>query len=123
MNIAITTSDATLDSSVFYDFAQSPYLLIVNVDTMAYTPVAHCVTAGSDQELARVVLEHRCEAVITGRLSEKAFDLLADDGVTRYAAGDMTAREALDAMESRQLTFIRTVDGSSPCGGGHHHGL
>jgi hypothetical protein len=43
MNIAITTSDATLDSTVFYEFAQTPYLLIVNLDTKAFTTIAHLI--------------------------------------------------------------------------------
>jgi predicted Fe-Mo cluster-binding NifX family protein len=122
MNIAITTTGATLDSSVFFEFTQTPYLLIVNVDTMACTPIAHTAKAGSDQDLARTVLEYRCEAVITGRLSEEAFDLLADDGVTRFAAADISARAALEAMENRQLALIRNPDGSSSCSGAHHHG-
>jgi predicted Fe-Mo cluster-binding NifX family protein len=123
MNIAITAAGSTLDSAVFHEFARAPWLLIVNVDDMACTPIAHSCAAGSDQELARVVLEHRCEAVITGKLNEKAFDLLADEGVTRYSAADMSVRAALEAMERRALGLIRNADGSDTCSGGHHGGL
>jgi predicted Fe-Mo cluster-binding NifX family protein len=122
MNIAITTSGATLNSAVFREFAQTPYLLIVNVETMACTPISHTSSPGSDQDLARKVLEHRCEAVITGKLNGEAFELLADDGVTRFVAADMSARDALDAMERRELGLIRNPDGSTTCCGGHHHG-
>ncbi len=119
MNIAITTNDSSLDSEVFCQFAQTPYLLIVNVDTMGCTPIAHICAEGSDQELARKVLEYRCEAVITGKLTEEAFNILADDGVTRYIANNMSARAALEAMEKRELNFIRNVDGSATCSGDH----
>ncbi|MDR3568241.1 MAG: NifB/NifX family molybdenum-iron cluster-binding protein [Syntrophobacteraceae bacterium] len=122
MNIAITTAGPTLDSSVFYEFAQTPYLLIVDVDNMACTPIAHTCSTGSDQELARTVLEYRCEAVITGKLNEKAFDLLADEGVTRYSAADVSARAALEAMEKRELDLIRNADGSPTCSGELHSG-
>ncbi len=101
MNIALTTADSSLDSSIFCEFSQTPYLLIVDVDTMACTSIAHTCTPGSDQDLARTVLEHQCEAVITGKLSEAAFDLLADEGVTRYLAANMSARMALEAMARR----------------------
>jgi predicted Fe-Mo cluster-binding NifX family protein len=121
MNIAITTTDSTLDSAVFYEFAQTPYLLIVNVDTMTCTPIAHTYVAGSDQDLARTILKYRCEAVITGKLSRETFDVLADDGVTRYVAANMSARAALEAMERRELDLIRNADGSNTCSGDHYN--
>lgn len=121
MNIAVTTIDPTLDSLVCADFAQTPYLLIVNVATMACTPIAHAIAPGSDCVLARTVLAHRCEALITNALTENAFDILADDGVTRYAATSMSAREALEAMERRELDLIRSTDGLGACSGSHHH--
>ncbi len=121
MNIAVTTIDPTLDSLVCADFAQTPYLLIVNVVTMACTPIAHAIAPGSDCVLARTVLAHRCEALITNALTENAFDILADDGVTRYAATSMSAREALEAMERRELDLIRSPDGLGACSGSHHH--
>ena len=121
MNIAITTAGSTLDSTVFCEFAKTPYLLIVNVDTMACTSIAHTCKAGSDEELARTIVKHRCEAVITVKVSGEAFEVLADDGVTRYAAADMSARAALVAMERRELEFIRNPDGLNTCFGHHRH--
>lgn len=121
MNIAITAGDSTLDSTVFHEFAKTPYLLIVNVDTMACTPIEHTCTPGSDEQLAQTILKHRCEAVITGKLEERAFNVLADNGVTRYAAADISARESLDKMDKRQLEFIRNPEGTSTCSGDHHH--
>jgi predicted Fe-Mo cluster-binding NifX family protein len=122
MNIAISTAGPTLDSVVFSEFARTPCLIIVNVDTMACTPIAHAGAPGSDQDLARTVLKHRCEAVITGKLSPEAFDLLADDGVTRYIAQGMTARAALAAMDRRELELMRNADGSTECKVDHHDG-
>ncbi|WP_319548748.1 NifB/NifX family molybdenum-iron cluster-binding protein [Desulfogranum marinum] len=121
MNIAITADGATLDSTVFNKFAETPYLLIVNVDTMTCTPIAHTCSPGSDEELAQTVLKHRCEAVITGKFEKRAFNVLADDGVTRYAAADMSVRESLEKMDKRQLEFIRNPDGTATCSGDHHH--
>lgn len=121
MNIAITADGATLDSTVFYEFSQTPYLLIVNVDTMTCTPIAHTCRPGSDEQLAQTIVEHRCEAVITGKFEEKAFNVLADDGVTRYAAADMSALESLEKMDTRQLELIRNPEGTATCSGDHHH--
>ncbi|MGE4560423.1 MAG: NifB/NifX family molybdenum-iron cluster-binding protein [Desulfobulbus sp.] len=121
MNIAVTTTGPTLESAISEEFAQTPYILVVDVDSMACTPIEHAISTDSDRDLARTVLAHRCEAVITGKLAEAAFDILADDGVTRYQARNMSAREALDAMERRQLDLIRNSDGSDTCSGSHHH--
>jgi predicted Fe-Mo cluster-binding NifX family protein len=121
MNIAIAAMDSTLDGMVSAEFAQTPYVLIVTVETMVCTPIAHVVSPGSDCALARTALAHRCEALIANTLTEKAFNILADDGVTRYAATDMSAREALEAMERRELEVIRNPDGSGACSGSHHH--
>ena len=121
MNIAITANGSTLDNTVFHEFAGTPYLLIVNVDTMTCTPIAHTCSPGSDEKLAQTILEHRCEAVITGKLEEQAFNVLADEGVTRYAAAAMSARESLEKMDNRQLEFIRNPEGTSICSGDHHH--
>jgi len=121
MNIAITASGPSLENEVFADFSQTPYLLIVNVDQMECTAIEHTLSPGSDIKLAQDVVAHRCEAVITGKLTEAAFDLIADDGITRYAANKMSARQALDAMEKRALEIIRNAQGMDQCSGAHHH--
>ncbi len=121
MNIAVSTTDSTLESTVFDEFARTPWLLIVNFETMECVPIAHSCASGSDQELARTILEHYCEAVITGTLDEKAFDILADNGITRYAGSNMGVREALEAMDRKQLKVIRNPEGTDDCSGDHHH--
>lgn len=120
MNIAITTAEATLDSMIFPEFARTPFLLIVNVESMACTPIAHTCRPGSDQDLARMVLEHNCEAVLTGTLSEESFRILADQHVTRYVATGMSAHKALDRMERRELDLIRNAEGTDACVSTHH---
>ncbi|NLY41469.1 MAG: hypothetical protein GX055_07625 [Desulfovibrionales bacterium] len=117
MHIAITAQSADLNSLVFQEFAATPFVLIVNVDTMNCTPIAHTCAPQSDEDLARIILEHNCEAVITGKLTEAAFTLLAKNHVTRYAAANMTAAYALEAMERRELQLIRNPEGTDECHG------
>ena len=121
MNIAITTTGPTLESPVAAAFAQAPYLLIVEVESLTCKAVAHAVAPGSEEPLARTILAHDCEAVITGTLSPIAFTVLADAMVTRFRAANLTAREALSAMDNRGLELIRNAEGSSSCSGEHHH--
>ncbi len=120
MNIAISAAGSTLDSQIFDEFHRTPFLLIVNVDTMECTSIPHEAHEGSDAALANTILEHRCEAVITGKLGEEAFKILADDHVTRYVGSGLTAGMALEAMEARGLKLIRNPDGSDECNENHH---
>ena len=54
MNIAITASGPSLESPVSPVFAQTPYLLIVEVESMRCTVIAHAVASGSDEK-ARII--------------------------------------------------------------------
>ena len=133
MKIAVTTAGEALNSLVFGEFARTPYLLVVNMETMEKTVVPHTPDTGSDEALARAILEYDCEAVITGKLEEKAFNVLANAAVTRYAGTGMTAEYALTAMENRELKLIRNPEGTDECTSvhegleelevcsGHHH--
>jgi predicted Fe-Mo cluster-binding NifX family protein len=120
MNIAVTAAGESLNSPVFGEFAQTPYLLIVNMETMRCTALPHEPRHGSDQTLAQVILEHHCEAVITGKIGEEAFNILAGEAVTRYCGTGMTAAYALEVMESRDLKLIRNPEGTDECASAHH---
>ena len=120
MNIAVTAAGESLNSLVFREFARTPFLLIVNMETMECTAIPHDPKDGSDLAMARTILEYNCEAVITGKLGEDAFKILADEAVTRYAGTGMTAAYALEAMENRELELIRNADGSNECESSHH---
>lgn len=115
MNIAVTAAGETLNSLVFGEFAKAPFLLIVDMETMKSTVVPHTPGAGSDTELAQKVVDFNCEAVITGKLEEGAFNILANAAVTRYAGTGMTAEYSLQAMENRELKLIRNPEGTDEC--------
>lgn len=121
MNIAITSTGSTLEAFVCATFAQTPYLLIVDVESMTCTALPHAVAAGSDEQLARTILAHNCEAVITGTLAPAPFAILADAMITRFHATNLSARQALAAMDNRSLELIRNAEGSGTCSGDHHH--
>jgi predicted Fe-Mo cluster-binding NifX family protein len=120
MNIAVTAAKESINSLVFGEFAQTPYLLIVDMETMRCTALPHQPKEDSDQALVRVIIEHNCEAVITGKIGEEAFKILADEAVTRYCGTGMTAAYALEAMENRELKLIRNPEGTDECASSHH---
>jgi predicted Fe-Mo cluster-binding NifX family protein len=74
----------------------------------------------SEEELCKKVMDFDCEAVITGNLSQSAFDILADACITRYFGYGNSAEKALVLMGKNSLKLIRNVNGTEECSGNHH---
>ncbi|HHW08258.1 MAG TPA: hypothetical protein GXX34_12145 [Clostridia bacterium] len=113
MKIAVATDGNTLTSRVAGEFAKSAYLLIVDMETMDFEAFAHDLEQDElGLDLARLVKEHDCEALITGLIEGEPFELLAAEQITRYRGAGYTAEEALDLMEKLQLEIICDYEGS-----------
>jgi predicted Fe-Mo cluster-binding NifX family protein len=98
-------------------------MLIVNAESMEVT-VIHNSDVTEDlagEQLAQKVLDHDCEAVITGLIRSVAFELLAGAGVTRFLGTKHDGAMALVFMHANKLDLIRDADGGDSCGGSHHH--
>lgn len=119
MKIAITATGKTLADRVFKTFEESPFLLIYETDDKTFKVIDHDLKNDPQgQALANSVVDHKCEAVITGEIDEKAFYLIADEGITRFKADGMIICEAIVEMEARTLAYIRDYKDAPP---DHHH--
>ena len=97
--------------------------MIVNAETMAVTviPNSDATEDIAGEQLAQKVLDHDCEAVITGLIRSVAFELLAGAGVTRFLGTKYDGAMALVFMHANKLELIRDADGGNNCGGSHQH--
>lgn len=122
MNIAVAAEGQSLDSQVSEKFEKCLYLLIVKMDDLSITAIKNDESFGdsSGENLANEVLKYDCEALITGNIQPKAFDILADAYVTRYLGVGYSVQKALELMEKMSLEFIKTFDGKDSCGGHQH---
>ncbi len=118
MFIAVAADDQSLESLVSEEFILCKYLLIVDVDKMEYIAVKN-EDDPLGEVLARKITEYNCEAVITGKLTPQAFEIIAGDGVTRYDGRGHSVKEALDLMEQYALKLIKNPEGMDDCGGDH----
>lgn len=118
MNIAVTADGKSLDSQVSEKFEECLYLLIVNMNDLSVTAIKNDELSG--ENLTNEILKNNCEAVITGNIERAEFDILADDGITRFLGVGYSVQKALELMEKRSLELIRNHDGSQSCGGDHH---
>lgn len=119
MKIAITASGQTLEDKVVKTFEESPFLMIYDNQTGDFKVVDHDNKKDPQGiEMANTVVSHQCEALLTGEIDEKAFYIIADEGITRFKADGMTISQALPLMEARKLAYIRDYKGAPA---GHHH--
>lgn len=118
MNIAVTADGNNLDSQVSEQFETCSYMLIVNMDDLSVTPINRNEISGTSPEenLARIVLDYNCEAVITGNIYQTAFDILTNAYITRYYGAGHSVREALELSENQKLMLIK-----EDCTSDHKH--
>ena len=83
-------------------------------------PNTRFVTENIVQEMA----DAWCEALLCGFIYDAAlFEAIADAGITRYFAADLTVREAVEEMNAYRLGMIRDYVGGTGCREhGHAHG-
>lgn len=76
-------------------------------------------------DLAQHIVDAQCEALLCGFIYDaKFFETIAQAGVTRYLAADLTVEEAVKAMNAYQLTMIPDYVGGPGCSGhGHDHSV
>lgn len=122
MNIAIAVDGASMTSMVAEQLECCTNLIIVNVETeeVKIFPNPEATEEIAGERLAQEILKHNCEAVITGLIKPTAFDIIADNCVTRFLGVGHSASKALSLMNSDSLDVIRAADGQSGCGGSHH---
>jgi predicted Fe-Mo cluster-binding NifX family protein len=118
MYIAVAADGKSLESSVSDEFVSCKHLLIVNMDSMTIETFENSGEP-KGEALARKVVDYCCEAVITGMLTSEAFDIIADDDITRYDGRGYSVRDALAMMERHVLKLIKNVEGTDECDSRH----
>lgn len=118
MYIAVAADGRSLKSTVSDEFSSCKYLLIVNMDNMEIVAVDN---AGDTKgiALAQKAVDYHCEAVITGKLTPEAFDIIADDDITRYDGSGHFVQDALNLMDRNALKLIKNVEGTDECDSRH----
>lgn len=118
MYIVVAAEGKSLSSKVSDEFSSCKYLLIVNMDNMEVSAVNNTEdTKGI--ALAHKAVDFHCEAVITGKLTQEAFDIIADDDMTRYDGHGYSVQEALNLMDRYALKLIKNIEGTDECDSRH----
>lgn len=114
MFIAVAADDQSLESLVSEEFISCKYLLIVNMENMKFKAIEN-KDDPLGEAMSHKITEYNCEAIITGKLTPQAFDIIAGDCVTRYDGHGHTVKDALGLMDQDALKLIRNPEGTDEC--------
>jgi len=74
------------------------------------------------EDLARHIADAQCEALLCGFIYDaEFFETIAQAGVTRYLAADLTVEEAVKGMNAYQLSLIPDYVGGPGCSDHGHN--
>ncbi len=119
MMIAAAVNENSMDALIPGTLDGAAGVLIFDAE-LDNDPGARFVT----ENVAQAMAEVWCEAILCGFIYDSTlFEAIADAGITRYFAADMTVREAVEAMGRYELGMIRDYVGGTGCHDhGHTHG-
>lgn len=118
MLIAALTDTGGLSAVVSETFADAQFLLILDAETCDIVKT-YDRGKSDDCALARLVVEHDCEAVLCGPIEKAPFVIIADEGgVTRYYASGLSVDNAVSDMLAYRLQMLPDFIGGTGCGSG-----
>lgn len=123
MNIAIALNEDNIEAIIPETIEEAAGILIVDAETME---IGEYYT----DNWVDVMIEQDCEAILCGNMYDPdLFESIADEGITRFYAANLTGSQAIEAMNRYQLANITDYVGGTGCGShdggsceGHDHG-
>lgn len=115
MLIAAAVDDRALTVVIPEKFEDSTKLYIVETDL---DKVLHIYERCDEDGVffARMAVRHDCEAIVCGKMQRAAFEVIAENSITRYYGSGLEPLEAAKAAEWNLLPFITDYEGGTGCG-------
>ncbi|MCL2166439.1 MAG: hypothetical protein FWH49_04025 [Clostridiales bacterium] len=119
LRVAVSTSGASVESTVPERFAEATHLLIIDAET---DEVLQVVEGEGADDLERSMffagktVEFDCEALLCGELEPEPFAVIAEENcITRYDATHHKALESVHLMNAFALPLITDFAGGTGC--------
>jgi predicted Fe-Mo cluster-binding NifX family protein len=106
VKIVVSSNGADLDAPTSPVFGRCPMFVFVEPETMSFEAVenpAVGAAGGAGIQAAQFVVARGVQAVVTGNVGPKAFDVFGAAGVSVYLFGEGTVRQAVEAYKAGQL--------------------
>jgi len=117
MKISIATTGKQGNSMIPSKLSTAKELFIVDVDNLEVLQIYDAPPLDRDIAFAKYTVEHDCEAIICGQIKREAFNILYEEGVSRYNGTGKTANEAIRALLDYKLNMITDCIGGTGCVG------
>ena len=106
MKIIVTASEPTLDSPVDPRFGRSPFLILVDTDTMEFEAIENpniSAPGGAGIQSAQLVANKGAQALLTGSCGPNAYQTLEAAGVEVFIGVSGTVKEAAQKYKEGRL--------------------
>src|SRR5690554_6330075 len=114
MKIAISAQKPGLDGEVDPRFGRARWIVTYDLGSGTVESIDNTenlnATQGAGIKVAELVVERGCEAVLTGHLGPKAFDVLHAAGVSGFNNAFGTVRQAVEAYQKGDLPRVDHAD-------------
>jgi predicted Fe-Mo cluster-binding NifX family protein len=109
MKIAITAKGTQLTDAVDPRFGRAPYILIVDLESMAYEALDNSVNVnafrGAGINAATMVADKGVQVLLTGYCGPKAFTVVNAAGIKVVADITGTVAEAIDTFKNEPVQY------------------
>ncbi len=125
MKVIVSSQGENLDSALSAVFGRCPTFVLVDTETMAAEAIANPAmsqSGGAGVQAAQFAVSHGAEAVLTGNLGPKAFQVLQAADVPAYLATQSTVGQAVEAFKAGQLPAMEAANVEAHAGMGRGAG-
>lgn len=109
MRIVVSSNGVNLEAQASPVFGRSPYLVFVDIESMAFEAVENPALAsggGAGVQAAQFIIEKGAQAVVSGNVGPNAFQVFQSAGIPVYSFGGGTVREAAEAFKAGRLGVL-----------------
>jgi len=119
MKIVVTAQGADLDSLTSPVFGRSPFMVVVETDTMSATGMPNpsaSAGGGAGIQAAQWVVDEGARAVLSLNVGPNAFAVLSQAGIPVYRIEGGTVREVAQAFADGRLQQLQVPNVTSHSG-------
>jgi predicted Fe-Mo cluster-binding NifX family protein len=114
MKVAITSVDGTMEGKVDERFGRTRTFVVYDTDAEKFESVTNeqqmNLAQGAGIQTAQNVVNTGAQAVVSGHLGPKAFQVLKAAGIEAYAATNMTVADAVACYREGSLKRLAGAD-------------
>lgn len=126
MKIAVSAEGPSIDAQVSLRFGRAPYFVLVDTDSMHIEVIENPFInqmSGVGIQVAQLMTEKGIEAIITGHVGPKAFEVLRQAGIDIVSVEGGSVKDAIEAFKEGKTTTVKGATAPAHSSGGWGRGM